>query len=306
MRLHSLVSHPRTINLGFTLGRYVPRRLAYSVSSWAATAISHWRPEVYRALCANLTQVLGPEADGAAVRKVARGVFHYFLRGYYDLFRAMSLGPEALHAHVDISDTLLSTLEASKEQGRGLVLAMTHVGNFDLVGQLVGQYTDRLQALTLPDPPAGFVSLNAMREQGGTTITPLSPAALRQGIRTLREGGILGVAPDRVITDLDELVSFFGRPAHVPSGHVRLALRTDAQVLVGACPFVPETGRYLAHVEPPLDMIHTGDKEEEVALNMRRVLDSTEKLIRRWADQWMMFVPVWPDLPGSQEAPCVS
>jgi lauroyl/myristoyl acyltransferase len=36
-------------------------------------------------------------------------------------------------------------------------------------------------------------------------------------------------------------------------------------------------------------------REEEVAINMRRMLDALETLIRRWSDQWMMFVPLWPD-----------
>jgi hypothetical protein len=49
------------------------------------------------------------------------------------------------------------------------------------------------------------------------------------------------------------------------------------------------------HIEPPLEMLRTGDREEEVQLNMRRVLDSMEAVIRRWAWQWQMFVPVWPE-----------
>jgi lauroyl/myristoyl acyltransferase len=48
-----------------------------------------------------------------------------------------------------------------------------------------------------------------------------------------------------------------------------------------------------------MEMIRTGNREEEVRLNMRRVLDTLEQLIRRWPEQWQMFVPVWPDLiPG--------
>ncbi|MBN1659600.1 MAG: hypothetical protein JXA93_14435 [Anaerolineae bacterium] len=306
MMLQSLVQHPRTINLGLAASRYVPGRLAYTVSSWVSTAVSRLQPEAYRIVCANLFQALGPEADRAVVGKTARRVIYYFLRGYYDLFRTLQLGPQELDARVTISDTLLSALASSAEQGRSMVLAMAHVGNFDLAGQLVARYTDRMQVLSLPDPPAGFVSLNALRERGGATMTPLTPAALRQAMRTLQDGGIVGLGADRPITNLDDLVPFFGQPAHMPSGHVRLALRTGAQVLIGCCPFAPDTGRYLVHVEPPLDMIHTGDRQEEMALNMRRVLDLTEKVIRQWADQWMMFVPVWPDPSGAQEAPCAS
>jgi lauroyl/myristoyl acyltransferase len=43
-------------------------------------------------------------------------------------------------------------------------------------------------------------------------------------------------------------------------------------------------------------MIRTGDPAEELQLNMRRVLDMLEEIIRRWPGQWQMFVPVWPEL----------
>jgi lauroyl/myristoyl acyltransferase len=82
----------------------------------------------------------------------------------------------------------------------------------------------------------------------------------------------------------------------VPSGHVRLALKTDSVVVITYCIFVPETRHYTMYFDPPLEMVRTGDHEEEVQINMRRVLDRLEAVIRRWPEQWQMFVPVWPKL----------
>jgi len=45
-----------------------------------------------------------------------------------------------------------------------------------------------------------------------------------------------------------------------------------------------------------MEMIRTGDREEEVQVNMRRILDRLEEIIHRWPEQWQMFVPVWPEL----------
>jgi lauroyl/myristoyl acyltransferase len=50
-------------------------------------------------------------------------------------------------------------------------------------------------------------------------------------------------------------------------------------------------------MEPPLEMLRTGERAEDIRLNMRRVLDALEAIIRRWPEQWQMFVPVWPALP---------
>jgi lauroyl/myristoyl acyltransferase len=127
-------------------------------------------------------------------------------------------------------------------------------------------------------------------------VTPLSSQALRQAIKLLRAGGMVSVAGDRPVSDRDEPVSFFGRPARVPSGHVRLALKTNAVVLVGCCFLSPQTQRYTVHLESPLEMVRTGSLDQDLQLNMQRVLDQLEMVIRRWIGQWQMFVPVWPEL----------
>lgn len=49
-------------------------------------------------------------------------------------------------------------------------------------------------------------------------------------------------------------------------------------------------------LEPPMELVRTGNREEEVRLNMRRVLDALEGIIGSWPEQWQMFVPVWPEL----------
>jgi hypothetical protein len=43
-------------------------------------------------------------------------------------------------------------------------------------------------------------------------------------------------------------------------------------------------------------MIRTGDREKEFKLNMDQVLGALEAVIRRWPEQWQIFVPVWPEL----------
>ena len=50
------------------------------------------------------------------------------------------------------------------------------------------------------------------------------------------------------------------------------------------------------HLEPPIEMAHTGNRDEDLRLNMERVLNSLEAVIRSWPEQWQMFVPVWPEL----------
>lgn len=296
MNLERVVSSPRTISLSSFLSRYTPVKVGHGMAWWLSGLVCQFEPHTYHVVRANIGQVLGPDVEPQALEDTIRQIYYHFLRGYYDLFRSLRLPYEELVAMVHIPAPIKRLLVPEGRGNRPLILVMAHLGNFDLVGQVVAHYATDLQVLSLPDPHPGFRSLNTLRERGGARVTPLGPAALRQAIRTLREGGVVVVGGDRPVSDLDDPVPFFGRPTRVPSAHVRLALRSDALVVPVCCAFEPEAERYALQYEEPLVMLRTGDREQEVILNMRRILDSLETMIRRWIDQWLMFVPVWPEL----------
>jgi KDO2-lipid IV(A) lauroyltransferase len=296
MNLERIISSPRAINAGLFLSQHAPVALGHSVTWWLSGLACRLQPYTYHAVRANVGQVLGPDVEVGVLERTIRQIFYHFFRGYYDLFRSLSLPYEELVDLVHIPEVIRQLLTPEGRGNRPLILVMAHIGNFDLVGQVVARYTKDLQVLSLPDPHPGFRSLNTLRERGGARVTPLGPAALRQAIKTLRDGATVVVGGDRPVSQLDEPVSFFGRPARVPSAHVRLALRSDALVIPVCCAFEPEAKRYALQYEEPLIMLRTGDREEEAVLNMRRILDSLEAMIRRWIDQWLMFVPVWPEL----------
>ncbi|MCL7452212.1 MAG: hypothetical protein M8467_04095 [Anaerolineae bacterium] len=296
MNLERIISSPRTIDLGLFLSQRVPVKAGHRVAWWLSGLVCRLQPYTYDVVRANIRQVLGPEAGPSVYEPLIRKIFYHFIRGYYDLFRALSLPYKELVAAVHIPERVLELMTPEGRGNRPLIMVMPHLGNFDLVGQVVAHYATNLQVLSLPDPHPGFRSLNMLRERGGARVTPLGPEALRQAIKTLRTGGVVVIGGDRPVSGLDEPVPFFGRPARVPSGHVRLALRSDALVLPVCCAFEPDSGRYALQYEGPLEIIRTGDREEEVTLNMRQILDSLERMIRHWIDQWLMFVPVWPEL----------
>lgn len=294
--LLNIVSGPPFVRLGMFLSRHTPEGIGHRLAWWAAGAVVRLRPAMYRIVQSNLRQVLGLEAGPLALESSARQVFYSAIRSYYELFRALRLPAEEMSALVEVPPATKAIAHSLFGRQAGTVLVVPHLSNFDLGGHAMAPYMPEAQLLTLPDPPAGFQVINQSRRRSGVEITPLNSAALRQAIRLLKRGGVVSLAGDRPVSDLDAPVRFFGRPARVPSGHVRLALQTGAAVAVGYCVLAPETQRYTVHLEPPVEMIRTGNRDEEVQLNMRPILDALERIIRRWPEQWLMFVPVWPEL----------
>jgi lauroyl/myristoyl acyltransferase len=278
------------------LSQYTPERIGHQLSWWAASTVSRLRPAVYRIVESNLGPVLGTIENPKVLEQTARKVLYLALRSYFDLFRALRLPEEKMASLVDVPEATRAIARSMWDREKGTVLVFPHLGNFDLGGHALLPFMPELQLFTLPDPPPGFRLLNESRGRSGVNVTPLSTNALRDAIRLLRRGGVVSIAADRPVSNLDEPVPFFGRLARVPSGHIRLALKTGASVVLGYCVLSPETKRYVMHLEPPMEMTRTGNREEDLQLNMRRVLDALEGIIRNWPEQWQMFVPVWPEL----------
>jgi KDO2-lipid IV(A) lauroyltransferase len=298
MNLQTVVSSPSVMRLAMFLSRSISPRWGDRIAWTTAGLVCRLKPSVHQIVQANLGQVLGPDADETALHETTRQVFNTSVRSYYDLYRAIQLPPEEMVASVEIPEESMAVARSMWDRDGGTVMVVPHLGNFDLGAPALVPHAPEMQAISLADPPPGFQLANEMRRKAGFAVTPMGPQALRQAIRVLRRGGVVGIGGDRPVSDLDAPIPFFGRPARVPSGHVRLALKTGAAIVMGCCYFSPEMTKYVLHLEPAMELVRTGDRDEDIRLNMRRVLDRLEAIIRRWPGQWLMFVPVWPELLG--------
>ena len=296
MSLQRLMSRSAGPRLAIALSRALPPRLARRLASLAAGVVCGVRPAVYWVVRANLRQVLGEDAAQELIERQVRSTLFVAIWNYYNLYHTLGQPREQIAATVDLPPATRVVVDQVLARKRGIVLVVPHLGNFDLMAQALGNITSPIQALSLPNPPAGFQLMNEIRNRSGIDVTPLSPASLRSALRVLRGRGVVVIAGDRPVSDLDASFPFFGHPARVPSGHIRLALKTDSALMVGCCAFMEETQRYALHLEPPIELMRSPDPDEELGANMRRVLDRLEAFIRRWPEQWMVFVPIWPDL----------
>jgi len=294
MRLQDFMSSKPMTRLGIVLGRYMPRGAGYGLARIVAGIIARRKPQVYWTVRANLRQILGPEADDATLHRMTRQVFFHAGQTYYDFFHAIGQPKEVLAEAVPIPDEILAFARSETARGQGVLVLAAHMSNFDLLGLSMGVQGLPIQILSLADPQAGFHLLNYLRATAGFEVTPITPESLRAAIRRLKSGGIVLTGVDRPIPEDRELVEFFGRPAYLPVGPVRLALMTGALVIMASCYYEPDEG-YGLKVTGPLEMVRTGDRKRDLMTNVRRVVDILEQHVRARPEQWMMFHPVWPE-----------
>lgn len=279
--------------LGVSLARIMPRAVGYGLADTIAWGIKLARTARYRAVLDNLRHVV-PETTEQTLKRMAFHVFSHAGRTYYDFYRVAGRRDyEALQEMVLIDDEIIEMLLRFQSDSRGALLLGAHISNFDLGAMALASRGVQMYVLSLSSPPAGFQVINRLRAQGGLEIEPISPRSLRSALRRLSQGGLVVTGVDRPIGPTDQPVTFFGTQALLPTGYIHLALRTNARVLVGCC-YAEEGGRYRVHVDPPFELVRTGDRQRDEIENVQRILAAIERLIRRHPEQWMMFVPVWP------------
>jgi len=294
VKFQDVTSNPRAIRLGLFIGRHVPRRIGYAIARGVARFIACAKPQIYWTVRANLRQVVGPDMKDAELHQLVTRTFYHAGQTYYDHFYVLSHGDQALAELIHIPEEDQANFDEALSLDRGVLFVTGHLSGFDLGGLLLASRDIDLQALSLRAPIDGFKMLNVLRTRGGVVATPVAIASLRDAIRRLRAGGVVGTGVDRPIGQGDEPLEFFGRTALLPTGHIRLALKSDAVLVVGYCDFEPEEG-YRLRIGPPMELVRTGDRRRDVQVNAGRVLRVLEKAIRAHPDQWMLFVPVWPD-----------
>lgn len=279
--------------LGGAVVPRIPPPLGYAFCRWLGWILYQGYKPGRSTIQRNLRYILGPQASQADINRRARATFHYILYNYFDLFRLPVLDRQTVDRLVAVSGW--DHVEAALAQGRGLVMVSAHLGNIEMIlyAMLV-----RGLAITIPverlEPPELFEYVSALRMSHGLKLIPVD-GSLLDLVRTLKKGGVAGLAGDRDITGTGQVVNFFGHPAHLPDGHVRLALKTGAPLVVGFSRRNPDhtyQAYFLPAFKPP-----EGVEEERVAAGMRFIISEMEKAISQNPEQWSVTVSIWADPP---------
>lgn len=184
----------------------------------------------------------------------------------------------------------------ARDAGRGVILAVPHIGNWELVGTLAMREKFRLlavaEALSNRRMVEWFVGL---RESLGIEIVLAeSKAGVMARLReAIGDGRAVALLADRDLSGRGVEVTFFGETTTFPGGPIRLALTTGAPV-IPAAPFFAEGRGHHTVVLPPLEIPSEGSEAERLAAGTRLLAEAFETLIRRHPTQWHLVQPNWP------------
>lgn len=182
-------------------------------------------------------------------------------------------------------------LEQALSYGRGVVLATAHSGNWELLGA----------ALALNGYPIVGVAqkqtneqmdrfINEYRVLVGMRVTYKS--GVREMVRMLGSGNIIGLLMDQNAGRDGTLVTFFNRLASTPQGPAFLAHLKNAPIVPA---FITQqaNGKHRVYIHKPIFTAQTDDRQQDIH-NATQVLTTIiEQHIRQHPAEWFWLHNRW-------------
>jgi len=191
-------------------------------------------------------------------------------------------------------------LRAALERGRGAIVLTAHLGNWELSGLALAQVAGSVLSIARPlDNPLLHAHVRRVRERLGQQIVDRE-GALKPIVRHLRENGVVGILIDQNQHSGGVFVPFFGRLASTVPTPAYLALKYDVPVLSGYSYRPGRRFAHVGHVDPPFELIRTGNLEADVVANTALFTRRIESYIRQHPDQWFWLHSRWRKRPPDE------
>lgn len=280
---------PQLLGASYRLGaravRAVPAGFRHAAAAPGGSAWFWLSVGQRRAALNNYTAALGLEPGDPEVARVARRAFQNYGRMLMDFLLLGSLSPAELLNRV--SDDGRESLDAAVARGKGVILAVPHMGSWDMAGAYGGALGYRMSAVAEKFPGSLNDAVVETRQRLGMQVIRMGRSAVRAITEALRDNRVVAL-----LCDLEQGpgvdVSFFGRPSVVPGGPAAFAIKTGA-TLLPATQYAVGPGRYRVHIDAALNV---GQDETKESL-MQRVIGRFEEYIKERPDQWYAFRPMF-------------
>ncbi|HEY0930703.1 MAG TPA: hypothetical protein VGE27_12355, partial [Gemmatimonas sp.] len=257
------------------------RLLPWRAASWIGgqiARIAYWPLGIRRGVTTRQIAAAFPDRSPSEVARLAVGSFDSLGRTSIETAILPGTNREDILKRYERVEGW-EYVERAMANGKGLVIATGHLGNWELGGAYVAARGLAFDAVVrgMGNPIfEGYV--NRTRRKIGMEVI-LDREAVKRVPRSLRDNRAIAFVADHDALGLaSTFVPFFGRPAKTPRGAAVFALRFDAPVVFIVSVRQP-SGRYALLIEP-VEVPLTGDREVDVDAIVLRFTQMLEERIR--------------------------
>jgi lauroyl/myristoyl acyltransferase len=292
----------RLTGVAYQLGWKVICRFPESWARWVfmTAADLAWRrqgPKV-QVLEANLRRVLSyrdqGDVDGKELRTLSRAALRSYARYWLEVFRLPTIGIDRIVSGMHFRGAGEEQLFANLKAGRGVIVALPHMGNFEQAGAWViargaGTFTTVAERLK---PESVYESFVRFRQTLGFEVLPLTGGSGPFGTlaQRLRAGHLVCLVSDRDLKETGIEVELLGEKARI-AAVAALAVHTGAALMPTATWF--EEDGWGARIYPEVPVPATGTRAEKVAVMSQQLADAFTDAIAEHPQDWHMLQRVF-------------
>jgi KDO2-lipid IV(A) lauroyltransferase len=286
---------------GSGLARALPERWVYALAQRAG-GLAATRSKRSAQVARNLSRIVGAPPDSEIVRALVVDAYRSYARYWLETFRLVREGRDFFldrfrGIHEEHMDKALA-------EGKGVVVVVGHLGNWDAAGAWVGARGNRLVTVAeVLRPRRMFDFFVEHRARLGMTIYGAEAGVTAKLTEEAARGAVVAILGDRDLKGTGVKTDFFGEAATFPRGAASIALRAGVPVLVAGVyerPLPDGRRGWVAEFSERLPL-PDGDGPEAVDELTRTIASGLEECVRRHPEQWHVFQPFWiADRPAAR------
>lgn len=284
------------LRLASILVGHLPERMGYRLFAMGGEVMYLVAVRTRRQVRQNLSRIMQESAtearcDARPERQVARAIFRNLLWGYYELFRLPRCDLDHMRARGVVSG--LDQLEG-KGRSNGSVVVFAHVGPLETLSRIPALLPEKAFAIVHGRMANQRVDAWFRRLRGSQGIRIVTVDHPYRIARLLRTGTNVIVCGDFDSTKSGIVVNFFGQPAVMPDGAVRLALSTGADLLlVEGWRDQRYPWRWGMALSEPIEIDRSGRSADHVRRGVQIMITHIERQIEARPNQWLPFRTIW-------------
>ncbi len=290
------LSYPFTSGLVLFLGfltRKMSLKRSRDLARWLGN-IAYDRLKIRRTLVEQNLGMVFPEKTDSEIQEIARNVYQNQILNVIELLRIPLIKSRAdAQELVEIRPGCF--FEKTRDRNQGAVLVSAHLGSWEVLALCTGLLLTPVHVIAKPLKNSYFdVHLNRWRTMHGNKII-YKDNALREGLKILRQGGVIGILGDQSNRKGTHLTQFLGRESTIFLGPAFLALKAGVPVFIETCKRL-DNGKYrLEIIEIPTDDLkYSKDDIKRLTVRYTRAL---EDFIRKHPEEWLWLHDRWKTAP---------
>jgi lauroyl/myristoyl acyltransferase len=272
------------------LGPILPTKSGRSFYQAVGRLFFRLAPGTRATVAANQAQVLGRPVDDPLVQASTREAFALYARYWFDMFNVLGWSDERVVESFRFEGA--EHVEKGLADGKGVVIALPHTGNWDVGGRAMGLRVAPVVSVAEHLKPDRLFELflEHRRLLGIDIIDLASDHVGRQLTQRLEQNRIVALVADRDLSGGGVEVEMFGRTRRMPAGPALLALSAGAPLLSGP---TYTTGDGWVEVLTPVTIEPTGRRKDDIIALTRALAAAFERAIAAAPPDWHMFQPGW-------------